>query len=176
MAVHDKLYFYSKSRDALVGSGCNEYVTNPVAYEELNKIKNWRQILSNFYIAPFIYKGLKYNSVEHAFQSEKIRLVDDKKAYTFSTDSNSKLSFGSGLDARKKRKLVVLGPKTLIKWDSIKFDIMDKIVAARYTQDKESADILLKTNNAILLHGIPRGKPMRMYGHEKARKILKNIK
>ena len=38
MALNDKLYFYSKSKNVLTGKGVNEYITD--TYDELNKIEN----------------------------------------------------------------------------------------------------------------------------------------
>ena len=77
MTESDKLCYYSKSKHVDAGSGCNEFVGNISKYSELNKIKDWRRILSNFYVEPFEYEGNIYNSVEHAFQSCKIRLANN---------------------------------------------------------------------------------------------------
>lgn len=67
----DQLFFYSKSANKSAGKGVNEIVLNYNIYNELNKIKNWRQILSNLYNHEFIYDDKIYNSVEHAFQAKK---------------------------------------------------------------------------------------------------------
>ena len=88
MTTHDKLCYYSKSAYADVGKGKHEFVNNYTMYNELNKIPNWRRILSNFYTEPFIFEGKTYNSVEHAFQSYKISLVDKTKADYFTLESN----------------------------------------------------------------------------------------
>ena len=76
----DTLFFYSKSKDAFSGKGTNEYVEDGKKYTILVSIKDWRKILSNFYEFPFEYDGKRWNSVEHAFQSKKIELVDKEKA------------------------------------------------------------------------------------------------
>ena len=68
----DTLFYYSKSANKLAGKGVNEEVLNYKIYDELNKIKDWRKILSNLYIHEFIYEDKIYNSVEHVFQSKKI--------------------------------------------------------------------------------------------------------
>lgn len=168
----DVLYFFSRSLDLIPGKGVHEYVNDISEYEELMKIENWRRILSNFCKCEFEYKNHKYGSVEHAFQSAKISLKDSDLAYQFTIDSGSKLGMGTGLDARKARKIVVLDKEMIDKWDKIKWEIMDEIVEARFRQDEVGADVLLKTKDAILLHGVPRSKPMRMYSHEKVRKKL----
>ena len=51
----DTLFYYSKSANKLAGKGVNEEVLNYKIYDELNKIKDWRKILSNLYIHEFIY-------------------------------------------------------------------------------------------------------------------------
>ena len=83
----DQLLFFSKSADKQVGKGTNKTVTDYTIYEELNQIKNWRKILSNFYVSEFVYKGKTYKTVEHAFQGEKIVLVDKEKTNWFSVES-----------------------------------------------------------------------------------------
>ena len=47
----DKLYFHSKSKDSVPGKGVNEIVKDLKVYEELQKIKDWRKVLSNFHIS-----------------------------------------------------------------------------------------------------------------------------
>lgn len=168
----DKLYFYSKSRDAVPGYGVNEDVESILKYDELKKIPHWRRILSNFYEAPFSYSEKMWMTIEHAFQAQKIALVDPELAETFTIDSGESLGMGSGLDARKARKIAILSGSKLNKWNSMKHRIMEEIVEARYMSDHVGADVLIKTCDAELWHGIPRGKPMRMFGHEKVRNKL----
>jgi hypothetical protein len=105
----DQLYFFSRSSDKPVGKGVNEIVKNEKEYENLNKIKDWRKILSNFHVYDFAYKGYTWKTVEHAFQSSKIGLVDEKKAFLFTVDSDSEI----GKIAQKNRKMVILDKKTL---------------------------------------------------------------
>lgn len=132
----DKLFYFSKSQDKPVGKGVNEFCNDPNKYTELNNIKDWRKILSNFYIAPFIYKNKKWNTVEHAFQAEKINLVDSDKAHLFSIDSQNEIGLGDGLIARKNRKLVILNGDKLKLWDSIKNGIMENILYAKFSQNE----------------------------------------
>lgn len=169
----DTLFFFSKSADKLAGKGSNETVNSPKDYDELNKIKDWRKILSNLYFSPFTYDGKTYNSVEHAFQAKKIELVDTEKAYWFTVDSNHKIGLGDGLVARKNRKLVILSHNDLLKWDSIKRDILKDILYQKFTQVDLAKEVLIKTKDAILLHGT-RGIPIeRQYGLEEIREEIK---
>jgi len=75
----DKLFYYSKSANKQVGKGVNEFVSNYNDYNELNKIKDWRKMLSNFYVAEFTYNGKTYYTAEHAFQAKrKLVILDDE--------------------------------------------------------------------------------------------------
>ena len=113
MEQTDKLCYYSKSKDVKVGKGKNEFVNDESIYKELDKIRNWRQILSNFYTEPFKFENKTYNSVEHAFQSYKIGLVNKEKAEYFTLDSNHPIGLGDGNIAQKNRKLVILNKEQL---------------------------------------------------------------
>ena len=90
----DKLFYYSKSANKAPGKGANEQVSNYNIYDELNKIKDWRKILSNLYFHEFIYEDKIYNSVEHAFQAKKIEIVDKEKAYWFCKNSGNIIGTG----------------------------------------------------------------------------------
>jgi predicted NAD-dependent protein-ADP-ribosyltransferase YbiA (DUF1768 family) len=167
----DRLFYHSKSSDKPAGAGVNEYVNNKEKYTELNKIKDWRKILSNFYVSSFEYKGKKWQTVEHAFQSQKISLADKEKADWFSLDSKHLIGQGDGLIARKNRKLVILTKDQLDIWDEVKFDIMQQIMIAKF-QNELPKKVLLLTNDAELWHAAAREKPSRIYELENVRKII----
>jgi predicted NAD-dependent protein-ADP-ribosyltransferase YbiA (DUF1768 family) len=168
----DKLFYYSKSKDVYPGLGVNEYVKDPNLYKGLSKYKDWRKVLSNFYVAPFVYKNRTWNSVEHAFQSEKINLVDPEKAEWFTLDSGHKIGQGDGLEARKNRKLVLLGPKELKHWNKIKSDIMEEILYEKFIQVPLAGRVLLETENAELWHSPGRAKAERQTELENVRDKL----
>lgn len=152
----DKLCYYSKSKNVPVGNGIHEYINDISQYTELNKIKNWRKILSNFYIEPFIYENKTYNTVEHAFQAQKIALVDKLKSEYFTIESNHNIGIGDGLIARKNRKIILLNKEQLKYWDTIKQDIMIRITYQRILQSNTYKNILKLTNKAELWHVISR--------------------
>lgn len=151
-ANQDKLCYYSKSKNVSAGEGCNEYVENKTKYNELNKINNWRHILSNFYSEPFIYNGKTYNTIEHAFQANKIALVDKIKAEYFTLESNHVIGLGDGVIAQKSRKLVMLNKEQLNYWENIKHDIMKNITEQRIIQSEIYRKVLLLTQHAELWH------------------------
>lgn len=154
----DKLFYYSKSKDVCAGRGVNEVVSDYDKYNELNKINNWRKILSNFHEYIFIYDGFKYKTVEHCFQSQKIKLVDKIMAHNFTIDSGHIIGLGSGDIARKNRKAVMLTKEQLQIWDNNKDAIMKNICYEKYKQCNEYRNILKLTQDAELWHIVMRSK------------------
>ena len=168
----DKLFYYSKSRDVTPSKGVNEYVKDPKIYGTLAQIKDWRKILSNFYVSPFKWNDRTWNSVEHAFQSSKISLVDPEKAELFTLESGDELGKSDGLVARMQRKMVFLEPKDLKKWNIIKSDIMEDILYAKFSQVPLAGKVLYFTENAELWHSPGRAKAERQFEIESVRKRL----
>ena len=171
--VDDKLFYYSKSANKQAGKGVNEFVSNYNEYDELNKIKDWRKMLSNFYVAEFNYNGNTYYTAEHAFQAKKIELVDSAKANLFCIESGNIIgTTKDGNIARKNRKLVILDDERIKIWNEIKHNIMKEILICKFTQNKELGNVLLLTKKAILLHGA-KGIPIsRQYDLEEVRNSL----
>ena len=171
--VDDKLFYYSKSANKQAGKGVNEFVSNYNEYDELNKIKDWRKMLSNFYVAEFNYNGNTYYTAEHAFQAKKIELVDSAKAYFFCIESGNIIgTTNDGNIARKNRKLVILDDESIKIWNKIKHNIMKEILICKFTQNNELGNVLLLTKKAILLHGA-KGIPIsRQYDLEEVRNSL----
>ena len=169
----DTLFYFSKSANKDAGRGKNEFVLRPEDYSELNTIKDWRKILSNFYVAPFVFQGKRWNTVEHAFQSAKIGMVDETKADWFSLNSGHLIGCGDGLIARRNRKLVMLDGETLKIWDEIKSEIMGNILYAKFSQVDLAKKVLLATNHSILLHGTRGLQPQRQFELEQVRDRLR---
>ncbi|NBP59365.1 NADAR family protein [bacterium] len=169
----DQLYFFSKSADKPVGKGSNEYLNHPEEYKELNCIPHWRKVLSNFYEAPFVWENCTWKSVEHAFQSRKIALVDREKALWFTLESGHDIGQGDGLVARKNRKLIVLNDFQLREWNKIKSRVMEDILYAKFSQVEFARRVLLATRNAVLLHST-RGPAIRQVELERVRDRVRN--
>jgi ribA/ribD-fused uncharacterized protein len=166
----DKLYFFSKSAKVPPGKGKNEYVEDPNKYKGLPH--DFRRVLSNFHLAPFVFQGFTYNTIEHAFQAKKIELVDPVESRRFTLESGDPIGLGDGVIAQKNRKLVKLSPTDLKKWDDIKCDIMKSASQAKYTQHPEAARILINTMDSELWHIVSRQKPVRFTHIEEIRTIL----
>jgi predicted NAD-dependent protein-ADP-ribosyltransferase YbiA (DUF1768 family) len=192
----DKLYYFSKSSDKPPGKGVNEYVENVNKYKELSKVKNWRKMLSNFYISPFKLDGEIFGSVEHYYQGNKF-FFNNKNFYKkftwnsnsiFSRDSNIAKSVG-GTSGKYKGKLI---RPSNVKIDPNFFDYQHKIfnvhllkfseiiliksMFSKFTQNKELMNVLLNTGEAQLWHGTRGVKPARIYTLEKVRNCIRKFK
>lgn len=169
-----KLYFNSKSKDASVGRGVYEsIVCDEQQFKELSQIKDWRKILSNFAITPFLYQDLQWNTVEHAFQAQKYRDVNYDLYYRFSLNSGTELSRSDGSSARKNRKLVIMNAKQIILWNSVKINIMKELWFAKFTQNELARRVLCLTQDAELWHGFPRSsEKVRLTDLEDIRKMF----
>lgn len=130
----DRLYFFSRSADKYPGKGVNEYVSNPNKYLELSQIPNWRQMLSNFWIAPFTIDGVSFNTVEHMFQGYKINIANPQLGFMFSLNSGSDLSKGPGEAAQKNRKAAILSPEQLRQWENMKDQVMYVALYSNFSQ------------------------------------------
>lgn len=168
-ASHDRLYFFSGSKDVYPGKGVHEHVDDPGAYTELSKIKHWRRVLSNFHESPFEYMGYQWNTIEHAFQGVKLGLEDMDKMFQMTLNSKSDVGSGSGKDARAKRKWVVLSQTNLQRWDKMKDSVMEEIARAKFGSDIEAMTVLRLTQKAQLWHVVPRGKPVQFTHLERIR-------
>lgn len=167
----DRLFFHSASADRAPGAGRHESVADPAAYAALARIPNWRKMLSNFWVADFVWNGLGYRTVEHCFQAAKLAIVDPELARGFALESQSALSQGDGLAARKQRKLVLLDASQLARWDREKHVIMQSAMRAKFTQHPELMAMLQATGDAQLWHGTGRGAaPQRIFDLEAVRR------
>jgi predicted NAD-dependent protein-ADP-ribosyltransferase YbiA (DUF1768 family) len=174
--MNDKFVFYSKSANLKPGKGVGEYVNNPHAYIELSSIDNWRKKFSNMHIASFLLDGEEWMSVEHFFHACKFRGTPYYKTFTryggkhWST--NPFLAFMAGKAGRimangKPYKKNIEGhnvPQNISMRSDFYEDGIDKKVMelaqfAKFSQNPELKDILLKTNDAELVHLVThRGK------------------
>lgn len=169
----DRLYYYSGSADKPVGAGANEYVQDRAVYAELSRIPHWRRVLSNFHECNIQYRGRWYKTVEHAYQAQKLSLVDDSVAFTLSLDSGHERSYGDGAVARRCRKLAVLNSEQVRYWQENKDSIMTEIMWYRFWNDAHGRTVLLLTGEAELWHGAPRIPAVRQYTLETVRYNLR---
>lgn len=98
------------------------------------------RFLSNFYMAPVCYEGIKFPSSEHAYQAAKFAPIDSKKAIAKLKTAGECKRAGQQAGCRKD-------------WDKVKIDIMYEIVLLKFAQNPELLQKLLETENAILIEG-----------------------
>ena len=165
----DKLYFFSKSADKKPGKGTNEQVANPRNYEELASVPHWRKVLSNFHVCPFVFRGMTFSTIEHAFQSAKISIASPARAAEFSVESGTNLGRGDGAAAQKARKMVRLTPEQLAYWDLIKEGVMEQAAVAKYAACPAALAVLRATRGAQLWHSVARSQPVRFRHLERIR-------
>lgn len=149
----DKLAFFSKSRDVPPGKGVSEVVGDPHEYAALARIPRWRQTLSNFSDDGIVeFQGLRYRTVEHVFQSAKIRMVDPGAAYDFCLESGSPLSKGAGADAQRQRKLRRLSADQLGAWEDSQQAVLREAWRFKAEHCPMFAEVLRQTQDAQLWH------------------------
>jgi len=180
--MRDKFVFYSKSADKKPGIGTGEEKNTKIQYHELEEITNWRKVLSNFYINPFILDDNTWNSVEHFFHAVKFRNgKKSSKEYdfykTFTLDSKSpwcedpflakqagkagRVSEITGKIFHKKIGDINIPKDIKMREDFYTADIPEKLqklaFLAKFTQNPELKHILLSTKDAELWHFTGRG-------------------
>lgn len=95
--------------------------------------------LSNFFEATVEYKGLSYGSNEAAFQAQKCMTEEEKISFTTLKPGKSK-SLGRRVQLRPD-------------WETVKYDIMEEIVHAKFFQHPDLAYKLLATGDKVLVEG-----------------------
>ncbi len=99
--------------------------------------------LSNFYLSVVGYEGVKYASVEHAYQAAKT--LDLKKREVLSLDFNPNLHPGHAKRIGRKFKLRP-------DWEEIKISVMRELLIQKFSQLRLGQK-LLPTMNAELVEG-----------------------
>lgn len=159
--------FYIRSADAKPGKGVNESIPiNDIhKFENLNKIKHWRRILSNFYtklennqvVSLFKDGEFSWASTEHYFQAQKFKKFPQYyKSFALESDSELSKSAKYAKEVGEKGKLN--GKKYLpneifsTKNDTNQEENMEIAQRMKYNQDPLSKEVLIATRNAKLQH------------------------
>lgn len=103
----------------------------------INKFADDYSFLSNYYPCIVVYNGYTFQSSEAAYQAQK---------------DPSRINEFINLDADDSKHLarkVMLRPD----WEDIKVQIMEEIVRAKFTQNKDLAEKLLATGEEELVEG-----------------------
>lgn len=93
--------------------------------------------LSNFYAAPVVYQGIRFENNEAAFQSAKC----PRRMQEFCRLNPS--------EAKKLGRRVSLR----IDWEEVKLGVMYQVCKAKFTQNQDLAQKLIATGDAELVEG-----------------------
>lgn len=105
--------------------------------DKVSGFSNRYRFLSNFYLAPFTYRGDLWPTVEHAYQAYKC--ADKNEFFEF-------FSLDTPREAKRKGRKVLLRSD----WDDIKLNLMYDLVHAKFFQNKKLADNLKNTDGKYL--------------------------
>lgn len=168
--------FYLKSSDRpFPGKGAGEKIQEKDIknFVELNEIKGWRKMLSNFYVSLFELDGKQWSSVEHYYQASKFKKSNPDFYSSFSLDNPSALSKdpvlakaagGKSGKIRIDGKLVELRPKgieaDLDFFGKRKNREMKESQFAKFNQNPALKEMLIKTKDAKLVHHVRGGPPV----------------
>ena len=181
--------FYSKSQNKPPGKGAGEKIPaeDVDKFAKLAAIKNWRRVLSNFYIDPFEKDGKTWNTVEHLYQGSKFKEGNPEFYEQFSLGSGSVFSenpvlakaAGGKTGTAKlpgESKRTRLRPTTVTADDTFwaqKNEIMKDALLAKFTQKEFPKTVLKETHDAKLTHYLGRGQGTETWDH--LMKIRKDI-
>ena len=93
--------------------------------------------MSNFYSTPVLYHGLRFENSEAAFQAAKC--PDRMRDFCGLNPSEAK-RLGRSVELRTD-------------WEAVKYDVMYQICMAKFLQNQDLAQKLIKTGNAELVEG-----------------------
>jgi len=150
----DRFVFYHNSRDAPPCGGAREICQSGRSYEELQRIPNWRRVLSTYHVHPFKYNGQTYRTIEHAYQGSKAGSMESH----FTIESGHRIGLGDGSVAHAEQKWSMLSEEETKKWNENKDMIMSRITRAKYEQCELARKVLKLTYPAELWLLVPRSK------------------
>ena len=176
--------FYSKSRDLTPGKGAGEIFDEKerANYADLDDIKDWRRKLSNFWAAPFMLHGKRWQSVEHYYQGAKYKRNNPQVYDEFSLDSGSELSkdpfmakgAGGKSGSYKKVRIIPSGVKIDEDFFERRFaNEMKHAQEAKFTQNDDMKELLMATGDAKLQHFRRGNSPEIFYNLMELRKTNK---
>ena len=107
--------------------------------DKINSFRGEYYFLSNFWSAPVTYDGITYQNAEAAFQAQKVTDKEVQRAFS---------ALGP-YEAKRRGRRLALRPD----WEEVKVSLMQEIVDAKFDQNPDLAEQLLKTKDAYLEEG-----------------------
>ena len=185
------LTFYSKSADRKPGKGIGDTIKkiNQIEFNDLSRIANWRRIIDDSSIDtdnPFTIDNKKYASVMHFYQGSKYKIGFPDFSDLFSIDSNSNISKDVSYciaAASKSGKIKIKGNLIQLRPNDYAIDSdfytnnrnvneRERAINAKFKQNENFRNTLLKTNQAQLNHYIGNKAPELAISLMKARAIV----
>jgi ribA/ribD-fused uncharacterized protein len=121
------------------GAPLSEHLENG-ASGKINSFEGPYRFLSNFYPAEVEFEGMRYPSVEHAYQSAKTLDLETRKKIAALANPGDAKRMGRAQQVRAD-------------WEQVKFDVMEKCVRYKFTHHPELKEKLLATGDAYLEEG-----------------------
>lgn len=110
-------------------------------FDDFGTPDNHYRFLSNFYVGkPLVCDGEEYRTGEHLFQALKaITPRDEAKVRNAPTPG----------EAKRIGRRIMLRPD----WEAVKYDVMAMVVRLKFARDRQEAQLLEMTGNALLMEG-----------------------
>jgi len=106
-----------------------------------------KSCFSQWYKAPFVIDGNRYNTAEHYMIAEKARLFGDENTL------NRILKAKNPAEAKKLGRLVIGFNEE--KWLEHRFDIVCRANYAKFSQDSRLKQFLINTGNKVMVEASP---------------------
>ena len=117
-----------------------------------NRTKVYKQLTPSNIDNTFIYKGRNFQSVEHAFQSEKNENSTYKDLFTIGSDTYIGKNIAQVKKAGSNANLKKLKLNVLEEWDLIKNQVMEDITKEYLKVNLNVKKILMDTKDKLLIH------------------------
>lgn len=107
--------------------------------KEIRTFKNKNAFLSNFYPVFVYYEGMRFPSVEHAFQAAKTNDLETRKLFMIAPTAKDAKRLGRQVKLRKD-------------WDSVKVNVMEMLLRQKFARPA-LREQLLNTKDSMLIEG-----------------------
>jgi predicted NAD-dependent protein-ADP-ribosyltransferase YbiA (DUF1768 family) len=147
------MYYSKSSGKPFPGKGAGEKIPQNTRgkFKKLAAIKDWRQKLSNQWIAPIDLDEHQWNSVEHYYQGSKYAKGHPEIYYQFTLDSRSEL--GKSSERAKNFNDFQEDMEFAGKYGN---EVLVRGLEAKFTQHPELRELLKATHDATLTEYVPR--------------------